>query len=233
MAEIRMNHPGKNALGTELIAWLEGELDRAGGEPLLLTGTGDAFCAGLDLKEVAASDAVELERMLARLDRVCRRLFEHPAPTVALVNGHAIAGGCILALCCDYRVALDAPGLRIGLNEVALGACFPPGILRIVRRRVPLSAQHEVILGAGLFAPAEALPMGLVDAVRADAPEAARAWLERAARHPRRTYAHTKAVLTSGVAESTPADLARFRSVELPIWTSDDLRERVRAVLAR
>ena len=233
MAEIQMHHPGKNALGSELIAWLAGELERAGDEPLLITGTGDAFCAGLDLKEVAASDAGALERMLARLDRLCRRLFEHPAPTAALVNGHAIAGGCILALCCDYRVALDEPSLRIGLNEVALGACFPPSILRIVRQRVPQACQHEVLLGAGLYAPADAVRVGLLSAARADAPEAARAWLERAARHPRRTYAHTKALLTAGVADGSAADLARFHSVELPIWTSDDLRARVRAVLAR
>src|SRR5687768_2422725 len=96
MAEIEMQHPGKNALGSELIAWLERELDRAGNEPLLLTGTADAFCAGLNLREVAASDASALERMLSNLGRVCRRLYEHPAPTVALVNGHAIAGGCVL-----------------------------------------------------------------------------------------------------------------------------------------
>jgi len=233
MAEIAMNHPGKNALGSGLIAWLEDELARAGDEPLLLTGTGDSFSAGLDLKEIAASDIEALDRLLTRLDRLCRRLYEHPAPTVALVNGHAIAGGCVLVQCCDYRVALDAPATRIGLNELALGACFPPSILRIVRRRVPPRAEGEVFLGAGLFAPPDALRLGLVDAVRADAGEAARAWLARAARHPRRTYAHTKALLTAGVAEPSAADLARFRGVELPIWTSDDLRERVRAVLAR
>jgi enoyl-CoA hydratase/carnithine racemase len=135
--------------------------------------------------------------------------------------------------CCDYRVSLDTEGLRMGLNETALGAIFPPGILRIVRHRVPRGAQHEVLLGAANYAPAAALRVGLVDAVRADAGEAARDWLARAARHPRRAYAHNKASLTAGVAEATAAEWGHFRSAALPIWTSEELRERVRAVLAR
>ena len=228
-----MAHPAKNALGSALIRRLSDELDAAGDRPILLTGDGDAFCAGLDLREVASLSVEGLERLLTELDLLCVRLFEHPAPTVAAVNGHAIAGGCVLVQCCDYRVAADAPRARLGLNEIALGACYPPRILRIVRTRIPSRARERVLLGAGLFAPADALALGLVDEVAPDAEAAAEAWLERASAHPRGSYAHLKRLLRAGVADATPEDLARFRERELPIWTSDEVRGRIRAVLER
>lgn len=233
MYEIRMAHPAKNALGTDLIVWLEGQLDQAGDAPIFLTGTDGAFCAGLNLKEVAESDVPAMERMLLRLDALALRILEHPAPTVAYVNGHAIAGGCVLVQCCDYRVAVDNPKVRIGLNEVALGACYPPAILNVVRHRLARRVQAEILLGAGLYAPADAMRLGLIDVARPDAEEAAYAWIERVARHPRRTYAHTKAILNAGAAKATPEQARRFREEELPIWTSEEIRERVRAVLAR
>jgi enoyl-CoA hydratase/carnithine racemase len=138
----------------------------------------------------------------------------------------------VLAQCCDYRVCTDDARTRLGLNEVALGACFPPRILRILLHRLPSRSHHEVLLGAGLFAPEAARAVGLVDAVSSDAEADARGFLERAARHPRTTYAHTKRLLNAGAAASE-ADLARFRDVELPLWCSEEVRGRVRAVLVR
>ena len=230
VVEIRMDHPAKNALGSELMAWLEGELDRAGERAVLLTGTGDAFCAGLNLAEVARLEGAELEAMLLAVDRLAARLFDHPAPTVALMNGHAIAGGCVLVQCCDHRVAIDSPTARIGLNEVALGACFPP---RILRFRLPPDRQHELLLHAGLYPPRRALELGLLDAVVEEAEPAARDWLAQAAAHPRATYAHTKRILQHGVTETSAEDERRFREEELPIWSAPELKQRVLAVLGK
>ena len=136
MHQIRMAQPGKNALSTGLMAFLEAELHKADGEPILLTGEGDAFSAGVDLREIAAADAAAIERFLRRLDALVARINLYPAPVVALVNGHAIAGGCILALACDWRVAPAGTKAKIGLNELALGACIPPACLRVVRQRL-------------------------------------------------------------------------------------------------
>lgn len=231
--EIRMDHPARNALGSELVAWLESELDRAGERAVLLTGTGDAFCAGLNLEEVASLDGAGLESMLLAVDRLAARLFDHPAPTVALVNGHAIAGGCVLVQCCDHRVAVDSPTARIGLNEVALGACFPPRILSILRFRLPIEHQHELLLGASLYPPRRALELEMLDAVGEEPETKARAWLERTAAHPRATYAHTKRILQHGVTENSAEDERRFREEELPIWNSPELKQRVLAVLGK
>src|SRR4051812_20766858 len=101
MVEITMSGPGKNALGTTMMIFLQEKLREAGGAPVLLTGAGDAFSAGLNLKEVASLDAAGMETFLRRLEALIEALYVYPGPVVALVNGHAIAGGCVLTLCCD------------------------------------------------------------------------------------------------------------------------------------
>lgn len=233
MFEIRMNHPSKNALGNDLMGWLEARLDEADGQPILLTGSGDAFCAGLNLRELASFDRGGMEKFLRRIDALAARLYDHPAPTVACINGHAIAGGCILALCCDHRVAKADPKIRIGVNEVALGACYPPAILRIVMRRVAPHWHERVMLGASLFSPQDALAIGLIDEIAEDAESAAKKRLDALSAHPRTTYARTKALIRRGVCSVSAEDERRFRDEELAIWTSPEVKARVTAVLAR
>lgn len=201
--EIAMNGPAKNALGRDMMAWLLERLGSAGGEPVMLTGTGDAFSAGLNLKEVLALDAEGASTFLGLLERCTSALYQYPGPTVALVNGHAIAGGCVLALACDYRVATDDARARIGLNEVALGVRFPARVMRIVRGRVPGAHHMPVILGAQLFSPQAALAHGLVDAIAADARAAAGARLAELAALPAGAYAAAKKALRGAV----PSDL--------------------------
>src|SRR5215472_2244170 len=130
--ELRLEAPGKNALSTALMRHIVDQVRSAAGRPILITGAGDAFSAGLNLKEVAGLDRPGMEAFLGLLDDVIDALYGHPAPTVACVNGHAIAGGCVVALCCDARVAVDDPRVRIGLTEVPLGLEFPPKILELV-----------------------------------------------------------------------------------------------------
>ena len=234
-----MQHPGKNALGSDLIGWLDEEITRAGDQPILLTGTGDAFSAGLNLREVAGHDLAGMEGMLRRLDRMYARLFLHPAPTVAYVNGHAIAGGCILMLLCDWRVGAsdtegDAPRsrIRIGINEAALGACMPPVTLNLVRARLSPHVLDRIVLGAQLHSPADALALGMLDEVTSD-PLAARKRLEMLSAHPREAYAATKRALRSGMTAVSAEDERRFREVELPLWTSKAMKARLAAVLDR
>ncbi len=230
MLEIRMNHPGRNALGTDLLAWLDEQLDRAAGEPILLTGTEQSFCSGLNLKEVVSKPPEMMPAFLERVDAFATRLFQYPAPTVAWINGHAIAGGCVLALCCDYRVLERKRKTRMGVNEVALGACYPPRILRIVQHRLAANHALEVILGAGLYDVEDSLRLGLVDELSEAAEASARRRLEALAAHPRDAYRLTKAELNGAVTEISEAEQARFREQQLPLWTSDEMRDRMRAV---
>ena len=233
VVEITLSGPGRNALGSEVMQGLLAQLERAGREPVLLGGAGGTFSAGLDLKEVAALDRPGMERFLDLLEQLVERLYLHPGPTVACVDGHAIAGGCVLALCCDHRVAASRPDIRIGLNEVALGLEFPPKLFRVVRRRVAPRALERVLLEAGLHDPRTALELGLVDELADDAPTVARARLARLAAHPREAYEATKRALRAGVCDLTAAEEHRFREELVPAWCTPAVKARVRAVLKR
>jgi enoyl-CoA hydratase/carnithine racemase len=162
-------------------------------------------------------------------------LYLYPGPTVALVNGHAIAGGCVLAQCCDYRVATSDPKTKLGLNEVALGVRFPPRVLAIVNSRLPRRFREEVILGAGVFSSSRARELGLVDEVSDEAPRVAREKLAALAAHPAAVYALTKRDLRG----STDADVAPDAALDawmkesVPIWTSDAVKQKIAAVLRR
>jgi enoyl-CoA hydratase len=228
---ITMDGPGKNALGTPMMAFLRASLAASGDRPVLLTGAGDAFSAGLDLKEVARLDAAAMRGFLLELEATCDALYRHPAPTVAAINGHAIAGGAVLALCCDERFAVDDPRIKIGLNETALGLQFPPGIFAMMRDRIPRASQARVLLGAGLFDPATSAHLGLVDAVVPDVLAVAGARIAALARLPAATYAATKAEML--VPRADAARRERFERDVLPSWTDPALADRLGAALAK
>jgi enoyl-CoA hydratase/carnithine racemase len=233
MHEIVLRAPGKNALSRELRTWIVRELEIAAGQPILITGAGDTFSAGLNLKEVASLDALGMERFLAKLEEMVDALYTYPGPTVACVNGHAIAGGCVVALACDFRVAAADPEVRIGLNEVALGLRFPPKTFAMVRQRVPPGALERVILEAALYTPEQALALSLVDEVAFDPLAAARTHVTRLAAHPRDTYARTKEELRAGVLDVSEGAKARYLREVLPTWCAAETRARILAVLKK
>jgi enoyl-CoA hydratase/carnithine racemase len=230
MLDLVMAGPGKNAMSGTLMEGLLTSLRAAGDQPILLRGDGDAFSAGLDLKEVVSLDPPAMAHFLGTLEALVEALFLHPGPTVACVNGHAIAGGCVLALCCDHRVVATGERIRIGLNEVAVGASFPPRALAASTARVPRRHLEEVILGAGLHTPATAQRLGLVDEIAADPAAVARTHLERLAALPRAAYTDAKTALRAPLMAAARADQARLDAV-VTIWSSPAVKDRLRAAL--
>ena len=230
MVEIVLKAKGRNALSTQLMRETRERIQAAGDAPILLTGDGPDFCAGLNLKEVYDLDLAGMTGFLDDLIGLVKALFHHPGPTVAAVNGHAIAGGCVLALCCDHRILRAEERVRIGLNEVALGLHFPPFVLRACAYRLPKASVEPVILGAGLYGYADALALGLVDAVSDDPWGDAKVWLAQRAALPRHAYADAKAALRGGV-RATAAEEAAFRDEAVPFLTSPALKDMIRQVL--
>jgi len=225
--------PGKNALSTAVMQDVIRQVREADGRPVLVTGAGDAFSAGLNLKEVAGLDAPGMERFLGVLDDMIDALFDHPGPMVACVNGHAIAGGCVIALCAEIRVIAEDPKIRMGLNEVALGLELPPKIMKLARHRLSRHQVERAVLEAGLYDPRTALALGFVDEVSADPLTRARALLDTVAAHPRPIYTASKQILREGAIALNEADRRRFRDVVLPRWTAPAVKEKVLAALKR
>lgn len=230
MKTILLSGPGKNSLSTELMERTLAAVREAGDAPIFLTGVGDAFSAGLNLKEVAVLDEAGLVRFLGVLEDLVQALYEHPGPTLAWVNGHAIAGGCVMALCCDVRVVTARPGVRIGLNEVALGLRFPPRTYRMCVNRVPGPSLARVLLEAELYEAKEAIELGLVDVLGEESD--ARARLEKLAGHPRDAYGAAKRALR-GTLAVPEAEQRRFLTEVVPKWAAPELKARLRAVLEK
>ena len=134
VAVLRLAHGKVNAIDVELLEELEEELTAAERSParaLVLTGRGTSFSAGVDLFRVVEEGRFYLELFLPVLSRALGRLFTFPRPVVAAANGHAIAGGAILAFACDHRIVADGPA-RIGVPELQVGVPFPCLPLEIV-----------------------------------------------------------------------------------------------------
>ena len=130
----------------------------------MLTGQGTMFSAGVDLKRASAGGADYLRQFLPALHRLYDAAFNLPKPLIAAVNGHAIAGGAVLAACADRRIMAAGKG-RIGTTELQVGVPFPALAFEIVRFAVPPRYLPEFTLGAGTYATDEALTRGWVDEV--------------------------------------------------------------------
>src|SRR6266496_329223 len=132
--------------------------------PVVLTGTGTRFFAGLDLGEhfpLFAGDPAAVASWFGEYRVTNMRLFTYPRPTVAAVNGHAFAGGLITAAVCDYRVAV-AGGARFGLNEVPIGIPMPAVYVRMLAYAWGEPVAARTCLLGEVFSPAQAHALGLV-----------------------------------------------------------------------
>ena len=226
-----------NAISSTFLDRLSAQLDaleRSGAAALVLTGEGKAFSAGLDLPYVLSLDRPGLERFIRRFSEVMLRVFNLPIPVVAAINGHAIAGGCVLALQADVRIAADGD-LRMGLNEVERGLGLPAVILETLRWQVPPQALLPVALEGRLLGPVEAHELGLVHQVvpAARLPEVARARAEALAALPGPAFRDIKQAIRAPV-------LTAIRAVEkddarhwVEVAFSAPARERLTEVVVR
>lgn len=230
---ITLDGPGKNAIGSDMMRFVLDQLAEADGRPVLITGAGDALSAGLNLKEVVDLTEATMREFLGLLERMIRTLLLYPGPTCALVNGHAIAGGAIITLCCDLSVAAPNPRVRIGLNEVALGLRFPPRLLKAICHRLPPEMHEPVLLGSGLHNPTRAAELGLLTAVAEDPA----AWVEEhfvpLTKHDAAAYAFTKRLLRQDAMAISGAEEALYESEIIPAWISPELKANIRALLKR
>lgn len=227
---IVLSGAGKNSLSTALMLRTLEQVRAAEDRPIFLTGDGDAFSAGLNLKEVSTLDVAGMTTFLTALEDLVKALYEHPAPVVGYINGHAIAGGCVLALCCDVRVMTAREGARIGLNEVALGLRFPPLTFAMARARLTAPNLERVLLEAGLYRADEARHLGLIDVIGEEGQ--ARAILATMASHPPDIYAATKLLLRPRL-DIAEAERTRFREDTIPYWASPERRAALLSVLEK
>ena len=248
---ITFNRPEKrNAISTQMIAELQTALDtieKSQTRVAIITGTGKAFCAGIDLEllqSIAKQTPAENQEDSKRIAKMFRKIWSYSRPLIAAVNGHALAGGCGIATLCDFTLAV--PEARFGYTEVKIG--FLPAIVSVfLTRQVGEKRARDLLLTGRLVEAQEAKELGLVNEIvpshklmeraheLADAVLAASPSSITRAKHLLVSAAAAsvdhdleRAVLESARVRCTPdfkEGLAAFLEKRKPIWQDDESAE--------
>ncbi len=186
---------------------------------LLLTGQPGFFSSGLDLIELLAQDRDGVAHFWTQFLALTRDLAAFPKPVVAAVSGHSPAGGCVLAVCADYRLMAEGE-FRIGLNEVPVGIIVPELIYHLYAFWIGSRQAYQFLLEGKLLAPAEAQACGLVDVVVPPAELMARAetQLRTCMAHDPATWQASKANMRADLLGRMPADPAAVIAPLLKHW---------------
>ena len=235
VALLRLESGKVNAIGPAFVAELDQLLDGlADANAAVITGQGSAFSAGLDLPALIDLDPPAMHRFMEGFNALMLRIFELPIPLVAAVNGHAIAGGCVLALQADLRIGADRDA-RIGLNEAQLGIGLPTVVLETLRSQVPASSLGPIALEGRLFSPREALQLGLLHELAPEGELLERA-LQRAqalAQLPPAGVRQIKAALRRPVAEAIRTISAAESQRWVASWADPASQSRLRAAVKK
>jgi len=238
VAVLRLEGGKANAMTPDLLDTLERMIDgfeRGSATAAVLTGYERYFSGGLALPHIIDFDVVEMRRFIEHFSRAMTRVFACEKPIVAAINGHAIAGGCVLALMCDWRISAGDPAVRIGLNEAQLGLGLPAIILESLRAAVPPASLVPIALEGTLFAPDAALAVGLVHELApagdliARATAKAKAFAARPAAGVAQIKHALRAPSLAAIARTADADTTRW----LDTWFSPAAQSRLRAIVAK
>jgi enoyl-CoA hydratase len=233
LAIVAMTHGKANALDTAfcgaLATTFRGLEADTNVQAVILTGRGSIFSAGVDLIRALDGGPDYFKTFLPALHRLYETVFWFPKPVVAAINGHAVAGGCVLAAAADRRL-MPGDGGRIGVTELRVGLPFPSLAFEIMRH---VSAPHrfaEIIFGAATYAASAARELGLVDEIVEAAAlmdEAARAARTLAALSPD-AFALSKRHMRQSVADRLRAHGEQVDAAVQKHWTAPETFARIR-----
>ena len=241
--EIRLARPPVNALDTDLCRALIAALDAAvaeGARGVVLSGNDKVFSAGLDVPHLMShgDNRDALQDSWGAFFGATRTLAELRVPVVAALTGHSPAGGCVLALCCDYRILARSPDparpFAIGLNETQVGLVAPEGIQQLMRRVVGIYRAERLLVAGEMVAAERALEIGLVDEVVSPEEVVPRAigWLQQLLKLPPHPMLQTRAIARADLVAALHADNIRMdRFIEG--WYSPDTQAALQALVAR
>lgn len=234
---LRLAHGKANALDLELCREITARMqdaEQADCGAVIITGAGNSFSAGVDLRRLLSDGPDYVRAFLPALRALLETVFFFPKPLVAAVNGHAIAGGCILTCAADRRLMASGPG-RIGVTELLVGVPFPTIALEIMRFAAAPQHFQRLAYGGGTFSAAEAVSFGLVDEVvePEELMDRALAGAEQLQSIPPPAFELTKRQLRWPVRERLRAESAIFDQSVGEIWAHPETQAAVRRFVER
>jgi enoyl-CoA hydratase len=218
LAVLTVDRPPANAMDLALLEEIIAAVESLAVNPpraLVLAGGPGVFSAGLDLKLMPRYGAEDRRRTVAAVNAMALTVYELPCPVVGAVTGHAVAGGLVLALCTDLRVASSAG--RYGLTEVQVGVGYPQAAIGVVCAELAAHAARRLALGGELLSAGECMRLGVFDEL-ADPDEVLPRALELAtslAGFPPEVYARTKRELRAATAVRLRAAAAEDPLLEI------------------
>jgi enoyl-CoA hydratase len=231
---VMLQRPPVNAMDLALLEGLKEvfaalAVDRSA-RAVVLTGQGTTFCAGLDVKVVPRYGKAEQLRLLDALNGTILAVYGCPLPVVGAINGHAIAGGLVLALCCDWtivaaadtRASLAEP--QVSLAEVKVAIPYPVAAIEVVRSELSAQIARRLVLSGENLGFSEALSGGVFDesAPRETLVETALAKAARYAELPRAAFATIKGQLKGPTLSAIVSALREGREPLREQWISDE-----------
>ena len=226
---VELRHGKVNALDLELLRAITAalrDLDRSGA--VVITGSGAVFSAGVDLNRIVAGGQPYVQEFIPALSEAFLAIFDHQGPVLAAVDGHAIAGGCVIAAACDVRLMSQG---KIGLAELSVGVPFPPVAMEILRHAIGPAVGH-LVLTAGLLDAAQARSIGLIHRVAEPDVllDAAIDQAKRMAQVPAEVFAFSKRQLQQPARDAIAARGGDDEAV-LAMWSSDRTRDAIAGYL--
>ena len=237
IAIVTLAHGKANAMDTEFCAAVTKafvKLKSAKAHAVVLTGQDGIFSAGVNLIRARDGGARYIRKFLPVLNKMFDTVFNFPKPVVAAINGHAIAGGCVLACCADYRVMTRGTG-RMGVTELLVGLPFPALAFEVIRFVAAPQDFPSLIYSGATFPPDEAWDRGLIDEIVEPS-----ALLDRAVEAAQRlvalspqAFAMTKQQLRLDVADRIKKHGRRIDTEAAKLWASPKATGTIRDYVTR
>jgi Delta3-Delta2-enoyl-CoA isomerase len=235
IAEARLKRGKVNALNEQVVEEIHGCFQRVAADPdiraVIFTGDGRFFSFGFDIPEFLSYSKESFSRFLNRFTNLYTYLFAYPKPLVAALNGHAIAGGCMLALACDYRVMVSEKA-KISLNEITFGSSVFAGSVAMLKFLVGGKNAQAVLYDGAMYSAQTALQLGLIDQVSADEKLAgdAREVARRLAAKDAAAFRSIKGLLRAPVADEMARKEEQSVREFVDIWYSENTWRNLQAI---
>ncbi len=237
VAIVKLSRQITNAINLELIDEISDCVNAAKDDTklsgLVLTSANEKFFSiGFDIPGLIKLEESDFREFYQAFNRVCIELYTFPKPVIAAITGHAVAGGCILTICCDYRFIAEGKKL-MGLNEIKLGVPLPYPADRILRQIVDDRSARRILDTGDFFPPEETLSMGLVDDVMPldKVMPASIDKVKSIASLSLDAFRMIKQNRTEKVASQILAGLVEKEKTFIDLWYTRETREKLRAAL--